>query len=99
VFHRLGTWRGDPLKILRTDSFKRDFGKLPKDVQERTEKALRRLVENPRHPSLRNKKMKGVEDIWEASVSISYRITYQVSGDALILRRVGTHDILRREPK
>ncbi len=40
--------------------------------------------------------MKGLEDIWEASVTMSYRITYQRAGEALILRRIGTHDILRR---
>jgi hypothetical protein len=41
--------------------------------------------------------MRGVEDIWGASVTLSYRITYEVSGETLVLRRIGTHDILRRE--
>jgi hypothetical protein len=49
------------------------------------------------HPSLRAKKIKGSQEIWEASVSMSYRMTYQLEGDRLTLRRIGTHDILKKE--
>ena len=87
------------MKILRGDPFKRDFQSLAEDVRRRAEKAIRLLAENPRHPSLRAKKIKGLEDVWEASVSMSYRITYQIQGDTLILRRIGTHDVLRRETR
>ncbi len=72
------------MKILRGEPFKRDLQSLPEDAQRRAEKAIRLLTENPRHPSLRARKMKGLEDIWEASVSMSYRITYQIQGDTLI---------------
>ncbi len=41
--------------------------------------------------------MHGVEGIWEARVSISHRITYELDGDTLTLRRIGPHDILRKE--
>jgi mRNA-degrading endonuclease YafQ of YafQ-DinJ toxin-antitoxin module len=43
--------------------------------------------------------MRGVENIWEARVTLSYRITYEVSGETLVLRRIGTHDILRKEKR
>ena len=33
--------------------------------------------------------------IFEARVTRAYRMTFQVEGADLILRRVGTHDILR----
>jgi mRNA-degrading endonuclease YafQ of YafQ-DinJ toxin-antitoxin module len=69
------------------------------NVQARAEKAIRLLKENPQHPSLRSKKILGVENVWEASVTMSYRMTYEVSGEALILRRIGTHDILRKESR
>jgi len=85
------------LKISRTESFKRDLQLLPTEIQNRAEKAIRLLAENPRHPSLRARKLRGLEDIWEASVSMSYRITYQLRNDKLTLRRIGTHDILRKE--
>jgi mRNA-degrading endonuclease YafQ of YafQ-DinJ toxin-antitoxin module len=51
----------------------------------------------PYTPSLRTKKMHGLEDIWEARVTLSYRITFQRTGDTLLLRRIGTHDVLERE--
>jgi mRNA-degrading endonuclease YafQ of YafQ-DinJ toxin-antitoxin module len=41
--------------------------------------------------------MRGVEGIWEARVSISYRLTFQIIEDTVFLRRIGTHEILRKE--
>jgi addiction module RelE/StbE family toxin len=84
------------LKLCRTESFQRDFQKLPQEVRFRAERVLLLLAENPRHPSLRAKKMHGTEDRWEASVTMSYRIVYQIVGNSLMLRRIGTHDILRQ---
>ena len=86
-----------PQRVARTESFARDFRGLPKEIQARTEKALLRLVQNPLHPSLRVKEMQGLENVWEASVTMSYHITFHRTGDTLIPRRVGTHDILKRE--
>jgi len=86
-----------PLKLARTDSFVRDFRALPKEIQARTERAILRLAQNPSYPALRVKKMQGVKDIWEASISMSYRLTFHRAGDTIILRRVGTHDILGAE--
>ena len=85
--------------ISRTQSFARDFKNLPKEIQQRAERAIGLLAANPLHPSLRTKKMQGLEDIGEARVTLSYRITFQRMGDALILRRIGTHDILKREAR
>jgi len=47
------------------------------------------------HPSLNSKKMQDPRDIWEASISRSYRFTFQIKNDFYILRTVGTHDILK----
>jgi mRNA-degrading endonuclease YafQ of YafQ-DinJ toxin-antitoxin module len=41
--------------------------------------------------------MQGLADVWEASVTMSYRMTFQRAGDTFILRRVGTHDVLKAE--
>jgi mRNA-degrading endonuclease YafQ of YafQ-DinJ toxin-antitoxin module len=41
--------------------------------------------------------MQGLKDIWEASMTMSYRLTFQRAGDTIILRRVGTHDVLKSE--
>jgi len=85
--------------ILWTPLFASDFHNLPGDVQARAERTIRLLAENPRHPSLRSRKMQGAGNIWEASVTLSYRITYELRGETLVLRRTGTHDILRKEKR
>lgn len=65
-------------------------------MKRRTEKAISGLLRNSHYPSLRIKKMEGIEGIWELRISDSYRLTFQISGDTYILRRVGTHDVLKK---
>lgn len=83
------------MKVLVTKPFAKDYRKLPKHIQETIDKQLDLLLLNPEHPSLNTKKMNDPRDIWEGRVTKSYRFTYQITGDTYILRRVGTHDILR----
>ena len=54
------------------------------------------LIRNPRHPSLHVKKLKGTDKL-EIRVSKGYRLTFRFADDVLELRRVGTHDILKKE--
>lgn len=83
------------MKILSTPRFLRDYADLDTAIQGRVDKQIKLLVENPRHHSLRIHKMEGYPDIYEASVTKGHRLTFQVSGDTYVLRRVGTHDILK----
>ena len=83
------------MRIERTEQFKRDFISLPESLKRRTEKQLRLLMENPRHPSLRIRKMEDPRNIWEGRVTKGYRFTFQVQGDTCLLRRIGTHGILK----
>ena len=58
------------------------------------EKFLRLIEENSRHPSLRVKKIQGTEDIFEASINMAVRVTFQfVKPDTIYLRNIGEHDI------
>ena len=50
-----------------------------------------------KYPSLQTKKIKGAEGIWEARVSQSLRITFNLEKNTIILRTVGEHDILKRQ--
>jgi len=84
------------MNLIRSDSFKDDFKKLPVHLKRRTEKVLRLLAGNIRHPSLRIKKMGGNEHICEVRVSQGYRLTLQWNPGSYLLRHVGKHDILRR---
>ena len=84
------------MQLRRTKRFVKDFAVLLEELKERTEKALYSLLRGPRYPSLKINKMEGRQNIWELRVSDSYRLTFQVSEDTYILRRVGTHDILKK---
>jgi mRNA interferase RelE/StbE len=80
------------LKITRTDRFKKTWEKLTKSEKTLARKAITNLVRDIRHPALRVKKIKGVEGIWEARVSLSLRMTFQIIGDTVFLRNIGHHD-------
>ena len=83
------------MKVQTTRPFDRDYARLPKEIKDRVDKQLALLLTNPRHPSLRLKKIRGAEDIWEVRVSKAYRMTLHIVGDTLILRRIGPHDVVR----
>ncbi|HZY11069.1 MAG TPA: hypothetical protein VFF29_07935 [Bacteroidota bacterium] len=83
------------MKLFFTRSFGRDYNRLPPRIQKHIDTQLIRLLENPKHPSLGTKKIKGTASIWEGRVTREYRFTFQIQGDAYIIRRVGTHDILK----
>ena len=81
--------------LRRLNSFKTAFKKLPPEIQKRFEKQLKLFIENPRHPSLRVKKMEDPRNIWEGRITYSYRFTFQAEENTYIFRKVGTHDILK----
>lgn len=39
--------------------------------------------------------MEGTPGIWEMSVTKEYRITFQQEGEVVLLRNIGSHDILK----
>ena len=84
------------MQLFRTERFKKDFKRLPVAIQERVSKTLGRFVVDSRHPSLHVKKMEGAPDIWELRVTDNYRITFQFVQEGVILRQVGTHNVLRQ---
>jgi len=77
------------LRIAVTESFRRCYEKLPAEIQAKVDRQLDRLSSDLRHPSLRVKKIKGTQDVWEARVDRGYRLTFSVREDVLYLRRVG----------
>jgi len=84
------------MKVRRTSSFLKDYRRLPTEIQDRVNKQLLFLIENPRHPSLRLKKLKGT-DKYEIRISKGYRLTLRFVEQIIELRRVGTHNLLRKE--
>ncbi len=84
------------MEIRPSPKFIEDYKNLPPLIRNRTDGKLRLLLSNPQHPSLGIKKMKGFPDIWEGRITKNYRFTFQIRGNAFILRRIGTHDLLKR---
>jgi addiction module RelE/StbE family toxin len=85
------------VKIIRTNPFKRDFQKLPDHIKKRIAKTLKLLIENPYHPSLRVKKIKGeiikgFDDVFEARISKDYRLFFLIELDCYVLLRCGSHE-------
>ena len=83
------------MRILTTKPFDKDYETLPLKIKTVTDQKLRLLLQNPRHPSLRIKKMEDPRDISEGRITKNYRFTFLISGDTYILRRIGSHDTLK----
>jgi len=81
-----------------THRFERAYVSLEADDAARVAKALHLLAGNMRQPGLRVKKVQGTRDIWEARASQSLRLTFEIHEDLLILRNVGPHDKVLKNP-
>ena len=83
-------------KIVFTKHFDKLFRKLPTDIRNLTYQKLELFLKNPNHPSLRIKKIKGTDKLWEMSITMNYRLTFENSENELFLRKIGTHNILNK---
>jgi len=86
------------VNIARTVRFQKAWKELNEGEKELAKKALRNMASDLRYPALRVKKMKGAEGIWEARVSQTLRITFQIQGGTIILRNIGRHDETLERP-
>ena len=88
-----------PLRITRTDRFKKSALELDPTTRNKLWKQMRFLVENPRHPSLQVKKIKGTRSIFEDRVNAAFRFTFEFGeGGEIILRAVGPHNSTLKKP-
>jgi len=86
------------MHIGRTENFKKVWKQLGKDQKTLARKAIDNLIKDMRYPALRVKKIKGTEHIWEARISRSLRMTFQLEDDTIILRNIGQHDETLERP-
>jgi mRNA-degrading endonuclease RelE of RelBE toxin-antitoxin system len=86
------------MKIARTARFKKAWQELTEEERELGRKALRNLATDLAYPALGVKKMQGTGHIWEARVSRSLRLTFEVEGHTLVLRNIGRHDETLERP-
>ncbi len=76
-----------------TAKFKKQYDRLPLNIRLKTKRILNYLKEDLRHPSVHAKKKQGKGDIWEGRVDRFYRFTFTITGEIIILRTVGPHDV------
>ena len=80
-----------------SNKFKKQYKSLPLEIRQAFNEKLALFISDMLHPSLRVKKIKGVQNRWEGSITMKYRFTFQFDKDVVVLRTIGTHDILMRE--
>jgi mRNA-degrading endonuclease RelE of RelBE toxin-antitoxin system len=73
-------------------SFRRNFAKLPRDIQERARAAYRRFKADPGHPGLQFKRLHTALPLWSVRVSDTYRaVGVRGSDDTIVWFFIGTH--------
>ncbi len=77
--------------------FKKGYQTLPAEIQKNFDQKLPVFLNDMLHPSLRVKRFQGTKNIWEGSITMKYRFTFELSDDKVIFRLIGTHDILDRK--
>ena len=84
-------------KITYSKAFKKHYKSLSDFEKKQTKNKIKIFVEDPRHPSLRSKKIQGADGLWEYSINMDIRIIWFYEGcDLIILLDIGHHNILSK---
>jgi len=86
------------MRIEYSESFRIAVQGLTREVQKQLKKKLEIMLENPRHPSLRTKKIQGTTGIFEASINMDIRMTWKYIEGGIMLRNIGEHDQTLKNP-
>ena len=80
-----------------SNRFKKQYQSLPLKIRTAFSEKLPLFLSDMLHPSLRVKKIQGVQNRWEGSITMKYRFTFHFDEDVVVFRAIGTHDILLRD--
>ena len=91
------------MKFDFTPRFNRAYNKLPNEIKTLFNDKIYQFTDNWQHPSLRVKKIQGTDSVWEASLNMSIRFTFEFAKDldgrqVCILLNIGDHDHCLRPP-
>ncbi len=86
------------MNVYYSELFADKVGQLPTEAKRTLKKKLELMMENPRHPSLRTKKIQGQINLFEASITKDIRMTWQYTKDGFLLRNIGEHDQTLKNP-
>ncbi|MDH7476226.1 MAG: hypothetical protein QHH09_02005 [Microgenomates group bacterium] len=79
------------MKIILTARAEKTYKKLPLNIKLKTDKKLQLLLTNIKHPSLRVKKMTGINR-FEARIDYHYRLTFIMKNNNIYILTIGPHD-------
>lgn len=79
------------LRPVLSKDFKKQYQKVSKISRQKFQKQLNFLLKNYHHPSLRSRKMVGLNR-FEARIDRQYRFTFTIVGKEIWLLSIGPHD-------
>jgi mRNA-degrading endonuclease RelE of RelBE toxin-antitoxin system len=74
-----------------TERADKDYAALSVNVRKAFGKQLAFLLENPRHPSLRAKKLEGHDELWQARVNRGWRFYFKIEDDEYAIIGIVPH--------
>ncbi len=86
------------MEILFSRKFKKGYKSFPDEIKKIIDSKLKIFTGNPFHPSLRVKKIKAKEDIFECSINMNIRMTWCYYDKKVLLRAIGEHDKIIKNP-
>ncbi len=79
-------------KLKYTKEFEKNLKSLSKQEQKLVANKLKLLIQDPFYPSLRTKKVQGLEGIFEMSVNMDIRVLWKYeNGIIILLLDIGHH--------
>lgn len=81
-------------ELVPSKKFLKAMSSISANDQTKINQALMRLLEDPRHNSLRTKKIKALDNIFESRASNSIRIIWQWHDGQILLLMVGGHELV-----
>lgn len=89
------------MKIDYSSKFIKSFKKLNKTDQVAFETQLEKFLNKPKppfHPSLRIKKIQVTKTIFEMTITMGIRMTWEFTDDGILLRNIGEHNKTLKKP-
>lgn len=82
-------------KLKYSKTFEKNLKRLSPKEQKAVASKLKILMENPFYPSLRTKKVQGLDNVFEMSVNMDVRILWRYeNGIIILLLDVGHHKVI-----
>jgi len=79
------------MRHTKTPKFCKLFDALPKAIQAKANRQFQMLTTDPKHPSLRFKKVAGEENLWSVRVDANYRALGYEEESEITWRWIGAH--------